>query len=131
GWLADRLGGAQVLSWVFGGISMFALLLAWPSMIPFTIGALGCALLMGLGNGAVFKLVPERFPSATGVVTGLVGALGGLGGFFPPLRLGVFRDTIGVIWPGFALLSMTALVLRYANRRVFAPADTAWREALP
>ena len=112
GWLADRIGGAQVLSWVFGGVAVFALLLAWPSMVPFTVGALACAALLGLGNGAVFKLVPEHFPDDTGTVTGLVGALGGLGGFFPPLLLGVFRDTLGVIWPGFVLLSLTALALR-------------------
>src|SRR5262245_31087020 len=130
GWLADRIGGAQVLSWVFAGIAAFALLLAWPAMIPFTVGALGCATLMGLGNGAVFKLVPERFPTETGTVTGLVGALGGLGGFFPPLELGVFRDTLGVLWPGFVLLSLTALILRALNQRVFRPADVAWREAL-
>src|SRR4029078_10889335 len=55
GWLADRIGGAQVLSWVFGGTAGFALLLMWPSMIPFSVGALGCALLLGLGNGAVCK----------------------------------------------------------------------------
>jgi NNP family nitrate/nitrite transporter-like MFS transporter len=131
GWLADRIGGAQVLSWVFSGVAGFALLLAWPSMIPFTVGALGCAALLGLGNGAVFKLVPERFPRDTGTVTGLVGALGGLGGFFPPLLLGLFRDTIGVLWPGFVLLSLTALALRWANQRVFHPADIAWRDALP
>ncbi len=109
GWLADRIGGAQVLSWVFGGVALFSLLLTWPSMVPFTVGALSCAMLMGLGNGAVFKLVPEHFPKDTGTVTGLVGALGGLGGFFPPLLLGVFRDRLGVIWPGFLLLSATAL----------------------
>jgi NNP family nitrate/nitrite transporter-like MFS transporter len=131
GWLADRIGGAQVLTWVFSGIAMFAWLLAWPAMVPFTVGALACATLLGLGNGAVFKLVPERFPTETGTVTGLVGALGGLGGFFPPLLLGAFRDTIGVIWPGFALLSATALVLRLANRRVFRPHEVEWRRRLP
>src|SRR4051794_23139761 len=131
GWLADRIGGAQVLSWVFGGVAMFSLLLTWPSMVPFTVGALGCAMLMGLGNGAVFKLVPERFPKDTGTVTGLVGALGGLGGFFPPLLLGVFRDRLGVIWPGFLLLSATALLLRAANQRVFRPGDIAWTQSLP
>jgi NNP family nitrate/nitrite transporter-like MFS transporter len=130
GWLADRIGGAQVLSWVFSGVAGFALLLAWPSMVPFTVGALGCAALLGLGNGAVFKLVPERFPRDTGTVTGLVGALGGLGGFFPPLLLGVFRDRLGVMWPGFLLLSLTALALGVANRRVFHPADASWREGL-
>ena len=130
GWLADRIGGAQVLSWVFGGVAIFSLLLAWPSMIPFTVGALACAALLGLGNGAVFKLVPERFPRDTGTVTGLVGALGGLGGFFPPLLLGTFRDNFGVTWPGFLLLSITALVLRAANQRVFHPADVSWRAGL-
>jgi len=131
GWLSDRIGGAQVLSWVFGGVAGFSLLLAWPSMIPFTVGALGCAMLLGLGNGAVFKLVPERFPRDTGTVTGLVGALGGLGGFFPPLLLGVFRDRLGVLWPGFLLLSLTALLLRAANQRVFHPADVSWLASLP
>ena len=130
GWLADRIGGAQVLSWVFGGVAGCAWLLMWPSIVPFTVGALSCALLLGLGNGAVFKLVPERFPKDTGTVTGLVGALGGLGGFFPPLLLGVFRDRLGVLWPGFVLLSATALCLRYANQRVFRPADVAWTASL-
>jgi NNP family nitrate/nitrite transporter-like MFS transporter len=131
GWLADRIGGAQVLSWVFGGTAVFAWLLAWPAIVPFTVGALACATLMGLGNGAVFKLVPEEFPTETGTVTGLVGALGGLGGFFPPLLLGAVRDTFGVLWPGFALLSLAALILRIANRRVFQPREIAGRVALP
>ena len=131
GWLADRIGGAQVLSWVFGGVTISSLLLIWPSMVPFTVGALACALLFGLGNGAVFKLVPERFPKDTGTITGLVGALGGLGGFFPPLLLGVFRDRLGVIWPGFVLLSLVALALRFANQRAFHPGDVEWTRALP
>jgi MFS transporter, NNP family, nitrate/nitrite transporter len=131
GWLADRIGGAQVLSWVFGGVALLSLLLIWPSMVPFTVGALGCAMLLGLGNGAVFKLVPEHFPKDTGTVTGLVGALGGLGGFFPPLLLGVFRDRLGAIWPGFVLLSLTALALRLANERAFRPADVEWTRSLP
>ena len=93
----------------------FALLLAWPSMLPFTVGALGCAALLGLGNGAVFKLVPQYFPADTGTVTGLVGAMGGLGGFFPPLLLGFFRDRLGAIWPGFVLLALTSLALWRLN----------------
>ena len=131
GWLADRIGGAQVLSWVFGGVALFALLLTWPSTVPFTVGALACAMLMGLGNGAVFKLVPEHFPKDTGTVTGLVGALGGLGGFFPPLLLGMFRDAIGAIWPGFVLLSAAALALRTANEHIFRPSDVERTRSLP
>jgi MFS transporter, NNP family, nitrate/nitrite transporter len=56
--------------------------------------------------------------------------MGGLGGFFPPLLLGVFRDWLGVVWPGFALLALTALALRVANTRVFAPAELQWQQAL-
>jgi NNP family nitrate/nitrite transporter-like MFS transporter len=121
GALSDRVGGARVLNAVFVGIVPFALLLAWPSMVPFTVGALGCAALLGVGNGAVFALVPRYFPAATGTVTGLVGAMGGLGGFFPPLLLGVFRDLLGAIWPGFVLLALTSLVLARVNARVFLP----------
>src|ERR1700745_1488771 len=82
GWIADKIGGARVLQAVFLGVIPFALLLVWPSMLPFTVGALTCAFLLGNGNGAVFKLVPQYFPGDVGTVTGLVGAMGGLGGVF-------------------------------------------------
>jgi hypothetical protein len=131
GALADRVGGARVLNAVFLGVVPFALLLAWPSMIPFTVGALGCAALLGLGNGAVFALVPKYFPAATGTVTGLVGAMGGLGGFFPPLLLGAFRDSLGAIWPGFLLLAVTSVALARLNSRVFLPREEAEAVALP
>ena len=131
GWLADRIGGARVLSAVFSIVVPFALLLAWPSMLPFTIGALGCAAMMGLGNGAVFKLVPQYFPGETGTVTGLVGAMGGLGGFFPPLLLGIFRDRMGAVWPAFVLLALVSLVMWRINARVFIPRQDALDLSLP
>jgi NNP family nitrate/nitrite transporter-like MFS transporter len=125
GILADRIGGARVLSIVFLGTVPFALLLVWTSMLPFTVGALGCAALLGAGNGAVFKLVPQYFPAETGTVTGLVGALGGLGGFFPPLVLGALRDRLGYVWPGFVLLAAVAFVLWLVNGRVFLRREAA------
>jgi MFS transporter, NNP family, nitrate/nitrite transporter len=131
GWLADRIGGARVLAGVFLGVVPFALLLTWPAMLPFTVGALGCAGLLGLGNGAVFKLVPQYFPNETGTVTGLVGAMGGLGGFFPPLLLGFFRDRLGALWPGFVLLAGLSLLLAGINRRVFLSRQEALELALP
>jgi NNP family nitrate/nitrite transporter-like MFS transporter len=131
GWLSDRIGGARVLEVVFLGTVPFAMLLGWTSMIPFTVGALGCAALMGLGNGAVFKLVPQYFPAETGTVTGLVGAMGGLGGFFPPLLLGVFRDRLGAVWPGFVLLALMSLALAEVNRRVFLPRERERELTLP
>lgn len=131
GWLSDHIGGARVLSWIFLGIAGFALLLASPTILPFTVGALGCAALLGLGNGAVFQLVPKCFPTERATVTGLVGAMGGMGGFFPPLVLGAFRDRIGSVWPGFLLLSLTALCLWFLNRRVFRPREEELEALLP
>ncbi len=79
----------------------------------------GTAAALGLGNGAVFKLVPEHFPKETGTVTGLVGAFGGLGGFFPPLVLGVIRDATGGYAIGFVLLALSAVVCLLVNYVVF------------
>lgn len=99
GYLADRLGGARLLSWVFGITPALAAVLAWqalgPSIVPTTIVFLTMAMLLGMGNGGVFKLVAQYFPRNTGVVTGVVGAAGGLGGFFPPMVMGLVRDATG------------------------------------
>lgn len=110
GWLSDRIGGFTILFWVFPFVSAMAFLLTFSAMVPFTIGALGMAAAIGLGNGAVFKLVPEYFPQSVGAVTGLVGAMGGLGGFFPPLALGIIRQQTGSFFWGFVLLAVFALI---------------------
>ncbi|HET8889561.1 MAG TPA: MFS transporter [Candidatus Angelobacter sp.] len=110
GWLSDKAGGLKILLWIFPLITAMALLMTLQTIIPFTIGALGMAAAIGLGNGAVFKLVPQYFPQSVGAVTGLVGAMGGLGGFFPPLALGIIRQQTGSFLWGFALLALFALL---------------------
>ncbi len=120
GWLADRFGGAPVLILAFSGIALLALGLTSSSIVVFTIGALGTAAMLGLGNGAVFKLVPEYFPRETGTVTGLVGAAGGLGGFFPPLVLGIIRGQTGSYTMGFVFLAGFALLCLATSYFVFA-----------
>jgi NNP family nitrate/nitrite transporter-like MFS transporter len=110
GSLADRVGGRVILLWIFPLTAVLAIFMACPMMSTFTIGALGMALAIGLGNGAVFKLVPQYYPRAVGSVTGLVGAAGGLGGFFPPLALGGIRQATGAYTWGFVLLSAFSLL---------------------
>lgn len=119
GILADKFGGAKILMFVFAAIAGFSLLLGLPSIVMFTIGALGGAAALGLGNGAVFKLVPQYFPKDTGTVTGLVGAFGGIGGFFPPLILGVVRDLTQSYFIGFILLTAFAVVCLTINYFTF------------
>lgn len=109
GILADKIGGREILRWVFVATAFFTIFLDNPQIIVFRIGALGIAAAIGLGNGAVFKLVPEHFPKAVGSVTGIVGAAGGLGGFFPPLLLGWIREQTGAYFLGFVLLGFFAL----------------------
>ncbi len=109
GWLSDRFGGYAVATVAFLGIGLDAVGLAWqasiePQIVPVTIICLSMAFWLGLGNGAVFKIVPSRFPHATGAVTGIVGAAGGLGGFFPPLVLGVIKDSTGTYVMAFVFL---------------------------
>jgi MFS transporter, NNP family, nitrate/nitrite transporter len=119
GWISDRIGGARLLTFVFAGAGLLALGLTFKQMAPFTIGALGVAACIGLGNGAVFKLVPQYFPKDTGTVTGLVGAMGGLGGFFPPLLLGVIKTQTGAYDLGFVLLTAFCVICLTINHRVF------------
>ena len=130
GWLADRFGGLLLLKWIFPAVTITSMCLTSESMALFTIGALGTAAAIGLGNGAVFKLVPEYFPQSVGAVTGLVGAAGGLGGFFPPLVLGIIRQQTGSFILGFALLSLFsvccfALAKVVTSRRFQRAAGTA------
>jgi NNP family nitrate/nitrite transporter-like MFS transporter len=77
--------------------------------------------LLGMGNGAVFQLVPQRFPDRIGIVTGVVGAAGGLGGFLLPAALGVVRDATGSYAPGLfgcagVFLAGTLLLLELGAR---------------
>lgn len=110
GWLADKIGGSRTLMISFAILPVMALILSFePGIFLFTIGALTSAVLFGLGNGAVFKLVAEYYPAKTGAVTGVVGAAGGLGGFFPPLVLGVVRDATGAYTLGFVFLAVFAV----------------------
>jgi NNP family nitrate/nitrite transporter-like MFS transporter len=119
GYLSDKIGGAKLLTVVFAGAAVLALGMTFGNIVPFTIGALGVAVFIGLGNGAVFKLVPQYFAKDTGTVTGLVGAMGGLGGFFPPLLLGVIKTQTGSYTLGFILLSVFCVVCLVLNYQIF------------
>lgn len=108
GWLSDRIGPEKVLAVAFFGVGLDAVGLTWqashPSIVPTTIFCLTMAFFLGIGNGAVFKMVPKEFPDATGAATGIIGAAGGLGGFFPPLILGVVKDATGEFVLAFVFL---------------------------
>ncbi|HEU4725716.1 MAG TPA: MFS transporter [Candidatus Eisenbacteria bacterium] len=124
GWLSDRIGSATVLIVVFVGAGLDAAWLAViagdPTWVPVTIACLTLAGFLGLGNGAVFKMVPHDFPEATGAATGIVGAAGGLGGFFPPVVMGIVKDhfdTYALGFVGLLLFAAVCLVVVLTMRR--------------
>jgi NNP family nitrate/nitrite transporter-like MFS transporter len=111
GHLSDRMGGATVLIGVYG---VSAALLLFASALP-ALGSAATAFVLamgvcGLGNGAVFQLVGVRFRERVGILTGLVGAAGGLGGFFLPTLLGTAKDAFGSFGPGLGVVAVAALV---------------------
>ena len=119
GWLADRFGAYPVLVIAFAGIAVDAAVLATvahdPQIVSVTLASLTLACFLGGGNGAVFKLVPTEFPHDAGAAAGIVGAAGGLGGFFPPLFMGVIKDATGAYTWGFiGLLIFTGASLLLA-----------------
>jgi MFS transporter, NNP family, nitrate/nitrite transporter len=111
GYLADKFGGVISLSLLLLGIGgiygVTSLLPGVQVMIWLLVILMG---LLGMGNGAVFQLVPQYFRREIGVATGVVGAFGGLGGFFLPTLLGSVKQLSGSYAPGLLVLAVVALI---------------------
>jgi MFS transporter, NNP family, nitrate/nitrite transporter len=109
--VADRIGGIKsltvmyVLAAIFLAIVSVGLPEAWQALAVFV-----CAMLsLGMGNGAVFQLVPQRFRKEIGVMTGLVGMAGGVGGFYLASSLGYSKQATGSYQSGFLIFAALAI----------------------
>jgi NNP family nitrate/nitrite transporter-like MFS transporter len=110
GYLADRCGGIRLLVWLYVLVGLAMLVVAWlPPLGVATIALFAGMGLLGMGNGAVFQLVPQRFAREIGVVTGIVGAAGGIGGFLLPILLGSLKGLTGSFAGGFFVFALVAL----------------------
>lgn len=111
GWLSDRIGGINMLLGLYGVV---AIMLACISTLP-PFGLIVVLLFimmmsLGMGNGAVFQLVPQRFRDEIGLITGIVGAAGGLGGYFLPKILGNIKQATGSYSTGFLIICGISLL---------------------
>ncbi len=130
GFIADHIGGIRTLTVLFcivsacyfavalmpegpaapAGASGWSLLqlppVAWAAVALFSLGVLS----LGMGNGAVFQLLPQRFRAEVGAMTGLVGSAGGFGGFFLAKTLAYSKGMTGGFFAGFAFFGVLALL---------------------
>jgi len=111
GFLADRIGGIRMLTVLYAGACvMFACVSALPPLSAVVVLLFAGMMCLGAGNGSVFQLVPQRFGKEVGIMTGIVGAAGGLGGYALPLVLGSLYKATGSYTPGFLILGGIALL---------------------
>ena len=127
GYLSDKYGARAVMYWTFFICAACCFLLAYPEtdyvihgikgdvafsfgwgFVPFTLIVFVLGFFMSLGKAAIYKHIPVYYPNDVGSVAGIVGLIGGLGGFFLPLAFGIMNDWIGV-WTSCFML-MFALV---------------------
>jgi NNP family nitrate/nitrite transporter-like MFS transporter len=114
GALADRIGGIRTLSIMYAvaGLALTVVSFGLPSLSATAAVLIGGMAALGMGNGAVFQLVPQRFRKEIGVMTGLVGMTGGIGGFYLASSLGLAKQLTGSYqagFLGFAAMAMVAL----------------------
>jgi MFS transporter, NNP family, nitrate/nitrite transporter len=115
GWIADRIGGYRLLLFLLAGVSVCLMVVSSLPPIGLVVPMLFLAMgSLGMGNGSVFQIAPQRFPGDIELTTGIVGAAGGLGGFLLPSAIGALKDHTGSFGVGllcFALLVLAGAVL--------------------
>ena len=121
GYLGDIFHGKHVLTIISLFLIGILIYLNLSSSLALTLVVFYCmAVCLGIGNGVVFKLVAEYFPKETGAVGGMVGAAGGLGGFFLPIILGTIRDYTNNNSLGFIFVSLVCLMcLSFMEEKTF------------
>ena len=128
GIVADSIGGIRTLSllYVVAAVALvvvsFGLPQAWMALVVFIVGMLA----LGMGNGAVFQLVPQRFRQEIGVMTGLVGMTGGIGGFYLASSLGYAKQFTGSYQAGLLVFAVLALVAVVGLTSIKARWRTTW-----
>jgi NNP family nitrate/nitrite transporter-like MFS transporter len=126
GYFSDRLGGLRVLTALYIGVGIAMIALASTPVLGIGVLLMFVTMgMLGLGNGAVFQLVPQRFSQEIGVVTGIVGAAGGLGGFLLPNLLGQMKQWTASFGGGFLVYSLIAI----GGAVVLAFVSQGWQRA--
>lgn len=130
GYVSDRVGGINTLSGVLVVVSICLFLcgLAGSSLVLTTLLFMLCFAALGAGNGALFQLVPLRWPLTTAVAGSMIGEIGALGGGFVPNAMGLSKQYLGSYFWGFASFAILALLVLMMVRIMQIRWTRTWAE---
>ena len=130
GWISDRWGGLNTLTLVLAVVSGSLVLIGFTgqSLVLTTLLMMLCFAALGAGNGALFQLVPLRWPAATAVAGSMIGEIGALGGGLVPSSMGLARQYIGSYRWGFFLFAALALIVLAVMRVMQIRWTRTWAE---
>ncbi|MGY1489513.1 nitrate/nitrite transporter [Methylobacillus pratensis] len=129
--LADRIGGIRTLSamYILAAAFLFILSFGLKQQLAGLAVVVLAMISLGMGNGAVFQLVPQRFRKEIGVMTGLIGMAGGIGGFYLASSLGYSKQATGSYQLGLAMFASLAVVALFGLTMVKKRWRTTWGSA--
>ena len=130
GWISDHWGGINTLTAVLVIItlSLLACGLAGGSLVLTTLLLMLCFAALGAGNGALFQLVPLRWPLSTAVAGSMIGEIGALGGGLVPNAMGLSKQHTGTYFWGFALFAVLSLAVLFMMRSMQLRWTRTWAE---
>jgi NNP family nitrate/nitrite transporter-like MFS transporter len=130
GWISDRWGGVNTLNVVLCTVAITLVLcgLSTGSLAVTTLLVIVCFAALGAGNGAVFQLVPLRWPMATAVAGSMIGEVGALGGGLVPNAMGLSKQYAGSYAGGFFVFAMLAVAMLVMLRVMQIRWTRTWAE---
>jgi len=130
GWISDRWGGVNTLTLVLvvSAVTLALIGFTSSSLALTTLLLIVCFAALGAGNGALFQLVPLRWPTTTAVAGSMIGEIGALGGGLVPNAMGLSKQYLGSYTWGFVLFAVLALVMLGVMRVMQIRWTRTWAE---
>ena len=129
GWVSDKVGGINTLTYVLSGVAVLAIITGnMSSLTTTTLMFMACFALLGAGNGALFQLVPLRWPLTTAVAGSMIGEIGALGGAIVPNAMGLSKQYAGTYLWGFVTFAALAIMMLVMLRKVQIRWTKTWAE---
>lgn len=130
GWISDRWGGVNTLTLVLSVVAVCLVLVGFASssLALTTLLLMVCFAALGAGNGALFQLVPLRWPTTTAVAGSMIGEIGALGGGLVPNAMGLSKQYAGTYAWGFVLFAVLSLLMLGVMRVMQIRWTRTWAE---